>query len=99
MSSEGRAWASRTVLKILCKSSSVYLATGGSTTGGLTGILSWLDFGGGEDPNGPLELCSLRGRPRPWIEVILVVEQSRVDPKQRYSNGLVDPLGIEQLEL
>ena len=44
---------------------------------------------------------SRQGRPRPQMEVILVmeVEQSWVDPKQRYSNGLADPLGVEQSKL
>ena len=67
----------------------------------MTGASSWLDSGGGEDPYGPSEACSLQGRPQPRMEVILVVgvERSGVNPKQRYPNGLADPLGMEQLEL
>ena len=42
---------------------------------------------------------SLRKRPWPRIEVILLMERSGVDPKQRYPNGPADPLGVEQLKL
>ena len=63
--------------------------------------MSRLDSGGSEDFNGLLKMRSQQKHPRPWIKVILVVgvEQSGVDPKQRYSNRLTNPLGIEQLEL
>ena len=71
--SKGEARASRTVLRIFCKSSSVYLTTGGSA-GGLTRVLSWIDSGGGEDLS---EMHSLQGRPRPRIKVILLVGVDR----------------------
>ena len=70
-----RTRALRTVLRILCRSFSVYLRTGGLTAGGLIEVLSWIDFGGGENPS---EVRSLQECPRPRIEVILIVgvEQS-----------------------
>ena len=90
----------KTILRILCRSFFVYLAIGGSIEG-LTGVSSWLDSGGSEDPDGPLEVRSWQGRPQPQIKVILVVgvERSGVDLKQCYPNGLADPLSVEQLEL
>ena len=44
---------------------------------------------------------SLQRRPKPRIDVILVIEEewSRVNPKQHYLNRLADPLGVEYLEL
>ena len=69
--------------------------------GGLIGALSWLDSRDNEDLNRSLEVRSLQRRPWPQIEVILVVgmEQSKVNFKQCYPNGLADPLGVKQLEL
>ena len=91
----------RTVLKIVCRSFFIYLATRGLIVEGLTGVLLLLDSQRIEDPDRPLEVRFRRGRLRPRIKIILVMEmeQSGVDPKQRYPNGLVDPLDMEQLEL
>ena len=79
LSKEG-ALASKTILRIFYKFSSIYLAArglGGPTVGELTGVLSWLDFGVDENPDRLLEVRSLREHPRPRIEVILVVGVER----------------------
>ena len=72
----GGAWASRTILRIFCRFFSVYLATEGSARG-LTRLSSWLDSEKNKDPDGPSEVYSRQGRPRPRIEVILVVGVER----------------------
>ena len=74
---------------------------GGLAVRGLTGALSWLDSKGDKDPNGPLKVRFLQRRPWPCIKVILVigVKRSGIIPKQRYLNGLVDLLDVEQLVL
>ena len=81
-------------MRIFYRSFSLNLATRGSTTGGLTEVSSWIDSGGVEDL---LEMHFRRGRPRPRMEVILVVavEQSEANPKKRYLNRLADSLGME----
>ena len=80
------AWASKTALKILCKSSLEYLGTLLATTGGFApeGPASSLDnlspdLGGGKESReatkreteGAMEGRSQRRGLRPWIEVIL----------------------------
>ena len=71
--SEGRAQASRTVLKILYRFFYVYLVTRrvNGLTKGSTRALSWLDSGEDEDSS---EVRSLQDCARPWIKVILIVE-------------------------
>ena len=97
---EGGAWALRTVLKIFCRFFSIYLAIEGSIARGLIEVSSWLDSKESKDSDGSSEVCFLRGRPQPRIDVIFVVgiKRSRVNPKQRYVNGLAYLLGVEQLE-
>ena len=46
-------------------------------TEGSTEALLWLDSGGGEDLDKPLEMRSRRGRPRSRMKVILVVGVER----------------------
>ena len=97
------AWAFKPILRIFCKCSSVYLATGDSEKPIIVGLIVaslWLDFGQSEVLNRLLVIRSLQERFQPWIEIILVikVERSRVNPKQCYTNGLADLLGIKQLE-
>ena len=102
--------ASRTVLRIRCKSSSEYLgillaAAGALATGGFVkGSMGWsdnlsLDLGGGEESGGATKEaakeCSWRGRPWPRTEVILEL----IFSKNTLPNGLADPLGMEKLEL
>ena len=101
------AQASRTVLKIRCKSSSVYLGTGGAAagitaTGKFTpgGPAGWLnnsspDSGGGKESGRATEGRSLRRQLRPRTEVILKL----IFSKNTLPNGLADPLGMEKLEL
>ena len=83
---EAGARASKTVLKILCKSSLKYLgilvaatettATGGFVLEGPAGYLETPDFGGGEESGGvtegATEKCYWQRRLRPETEVILV---------------------------
>ena len=73
--SESKVWAFRTILRIFCPSSSVYLAIErvDGLTRGSTGALSWLDSRKSEDL---LKVRSLQGHSQPWIEVILILKRS-----------------------
>ena len=76
------ARASKTALRILCKSSSEYLGTLVAMedfgSGVPSGCLEISDSGGGEESGGATEGAtkgrSRRGRPRPWTEIILKLE-------------------------
>ena len=104
---ETGARASRTALKILCKSSSEYLGTLVAVTrvsaiGGFVpkGPTCWLnnlspDSGGREKSGGATEGHSQQGHPRPWTEVILEL----ISSKNTLPNGLADPLGMQKLQL
>ena len=104
------SWASRTVLRICCKSFSEYLGillavTGAlATEGSVEGLAGWSDnlspdLVGWAESRGVMEGAakerSQRGRPRPRIEVILEL----ISYKNTLLNGLADPLGMEKLEL
>ena len=61
-------WASKTILRIFCRSFSVYLAIRGLEgliAGELTRLLSWVEFRKGENFEEPSEVHSLQGHPWP----------------------------------
>ena len=101
--------ASRTVLRIRCKSSSEYLgillaAAGALAMGAFVkGPAGWLDnlspnSEGGEESRGATEGAaeqrSRQGRLRPRIEIILEL----ISSKNTLPNELADSLGMEKLE-
>ena len=91
------------VLRIFGRFSSVYLATGGSTARRFIGVSSWLDSREDKDFDGPLEVRSFASTSTALdgshFGSKSRAEQSGVNLKQRYPNGLADLLGVKQLEL
>ena len=104
---KGLFQASKTVLKIWCKSSLVYLSiargvvgmttTGRFIPGSLSGWLNNLspDLRDEEESRKAIEGCSLREQPQPQTKVILGL----ISSKNTLLNKLADKLDVEKLEL
>ena len=71
---EGEAQASKTVLRIFCKSFFIYLVTKSSKRSITRSIkLLWLESGRGKNSKRLLEVHSQRDCRRSWIKFIIVV--------------------------
>ena len=88
-----------TILKIICRFFSIYLAKKdlerpitGSITGRSTEGLSWLDSGKNKDPKELLKIYSLREYPQCWIKVSLIVEIKQNG--SRFSSNSIIQIGL-----